>query len=172
VGLRFALLEAAAARTMLDKTHPTLPQPANNQNVYNLGEITGRNIGIACLPSGVYGTVSAAVVVSQLLATFTKISFALLVGIGGGNSRTVSNDMWLGDIVVSKPTSEETSGVIAYDSGKRVADDGDLQVSTVLNRPPQLLLNTVSQLEADTLTGNSLGIREIITSQCVKRIRT
>jgi hypothetical protein len=76
--------------------------------------------------------------------------------------------MWLGDIIVSKPTSEETSGVIAYDSGKRVADDGDLQVSTALNRPPQLLLNTVSQLEADTLTGNSLGIREIITSQCEK----
>jgi hypothetical protein len=42
---------------------PTLPQPATDQNVYNLGEITGRNIGIACLPSGVYGTVSAAVVV-------------------------------------------------------------------------------------------------------------
>jgi nucleoside phosphorylase/tetratricopeptide (TPR) repeat protein len=159
-------LEGAAARTMLDKTHSTLPQPATDQNVYTLGELSGRNVVIACLPSGVYGTVSAAVVVSQLLATFTKISFALLVGIGGGIPRTVNNDMRLGDIVVSKPTSEGTSGVIAYDSGKRVAFDGDLQLSAVLNRPPQLLLNTISRLEADTLTGNSLGLREIIASKC------
>ncbi|KAJ0419344.1 hypothetical protein BJY00DRAFT_286324 [Aspergillus carlsbadensis] len=157
-------LEAAAARTMLDNTHTRLPQSATDQNVYNLGEISGRNIVIACLPSGVYGTVSAAVVVSQLLSTFTNISFALLVGIGGGIPQAVKNDMWLGDIVISKPTSEGTSGVIAYDFGKRVADDVDLKVSAVLNRPPQLLLNTVSQLEADTLTGKSLEIRKIIAS--------
>ncbi|KAL2857205.1 hypothetical protein BJY01DRAFT_231197 [Aspergillus pseudoustus] len=118
-------LKAAAARTMLDETHP-------NRRATRT----------------VYGTVSAAVVVSQLLSTFTRIEFGLLLGIGGGIPKTVNNDMWLGDIIVSKPTSDGTSGVIAYDSGKRTTGDGDLQLSAVLNRPPQLLLNAVSQLQA------------------------
>lgn len=59
-------LEAAAARVMLEKTHPKLPQPTGDDNIYTLGEIVGYNIIIAYLPSGVYGTTSAITVAAQM----------------------------------------------------------------------------------------------------------
>ncbi|RDW64365.1 uncharacterized protein DSM5745_09776 [Aspergillus mulundensis] len=155
-------LEAAAARTMLDKTHPQLPQPPTDHNVYTLGEISGHNILIVCLPAGVYGTVSAAIVLSQVLSTYTALKFGLMVGVGGGIPRSVENsDMWLGDVVVSKPTSDGTSGVVAYDSGKLLGDAG-FTLTTVMNRPPQLLLNTLSHVQTEVIMGNSLGISAIV----------
>ncbi|KAL4901107.1 hypothetical protein BDW74DRAFT_187959 [Aspergillus multicolor] len=154
-------LEAAAARTMLDKTHPQLPQSPTDHNIYTLGEISGHNILIVCLPSGIYGTVSAAIVLSQVLSTYTALNFGLMVGVGGGIPRTVGNNMWLGDIVVSKPTSDGTSGVVAYDSGKLLGD-GKFALTTVMNRPPQLLLNTLSHLQTEVMMGKSLGISAIV----------
>ncbi|KAL4864733.1 hypothetical protein BDV12DRAFT_200811 [Aspergillus spectabilis] len=156
-------LEAAAARAMLDEIHPNLPQPTSDHNVYTLGALSSHNIVIACLPSGAYGTISAAIVVTQMLSTFTKISFGLMVGVGGGIPRTIDNDMWLGDIVVSKPTTEGTSGVIAYDFGK-VISNGELKVTGILNRPPALLLNTISQLQAEEMMGKPLGIMDLVSS--------
>lgn len=85
VGWVFALaLEMAAARAMLDAEHEKLPKPRTDINNYILGELYGHNVVIACLPSGVYGTNSAAVVASQMLTTFPSIRFGLMVGIGGG----------------------------------------------------------------------------------------
>ncbi|KAN0078920.1 hypothetical protein V8E54_005433 [Elaphomyces granulatus] len=49
-------LEAAAAKAMLDKIHPRLSQPVGDDNAYTLGEISGHNIVVACLPSGVKPT--------------------------------------------------------------------------------------------------------------------
>src|ERR1700723_4215572 len=106
-------LEAAAAKAMLDKTHLQLSQSAADDNAYMLGEISGHNIVIACLPSGVYGTVSAATVAAHMRITFPSIRFGLMVGIGGGVPST-NNDIRLGDIVVSKPTSG-FGGVVQYD---------------------------------------------------------
>ena len=37
-------LEAAAAKVMLDKIHPQLPQPAGDDNAYTLGEIFGHTV--------------------------------------------------------------------------------------------------------------------------------
>ncbi|KAL4981636.1 hypothetical protein BDW68DRAFT_196207 [Aspergillus falconensis] len=156
-------LEAAAARAMLDEVHPRLPQLTNDQNVYTLGAITGHNIVIACLPSGAYGTISAAVVITQLLSTFTEVKFGLMVGVGGGIPRTINNDMWLGDVVVSKPTSEGTSGVVAYDFGK-VLGGGEFKVTGMLNRPPLVLLNAISQLEAEEIMGKPLDIVDLVLS--------
>ncbi|KAL2834587.1 hypothetical protein BJY01DRAFT_259536 [Aspergillus pseudoustus] len=156
-------LEAAAASAMLDELHPRLPQLTSDHNAYTLGAVSGHNIVIACLPSGMYGTVSAAIVATQILSTFTAIRFGLMVGVGGGIPRAVNNDMRLGDIVVSTPTTEGTSGVIAYDFGKAM-NHGEFKLTAVLNRPPQLLLNTISQLQAESMMGNSLGIIEMITS--------
>ena len=59
-------LEAAASKAMLDKTHPELSQSAADDNAYTLGEISGHNIVIACLPSGVYGPISAATVAAHM----------------------------------------------------------------------------------------------------------
>ena len=63
---------------MLDEIH------SNDQNTYILGKIRAHNIVIACLPSGVYGTTSAATVAIQMQSTFKLIRFGLMVGIGGG----------------------------------------------------------------------------------------
>ena len=60
------LVEAAAARVILDKIHNALPQPSTDPNAYILGELNGHFIVIACLPIGVYRTVSAATVVSHM----------------------------------------------------------------------------------------------------------
>lgn len=106
-------LERAAAKLMLDNIHPNLSQPPQDNNSYLLGDVNGHNVVVACLPSGIYGTISAAVVASQMLSTYHKVRFGLMVGIGGGvPSATV--DIRLGDIVVSKPTGV-LPGVVQYD---------------------------------------------------------
>jgi hypothetical protein len=62
-------LEMAAAQSMLDEIHPDLPTSSNDQNTYVLGRVRAHNVVIACLPSGVYGTTSAATVANQMLFT-------------------------------------------------------------------------------------------------------
>jgi hypothetical protein len=39
-------LEMAAAKTMLDKIHPSLPQPETDHSVYTLGNVAGHNVVI------------------------------------------------------------------------------------------------------------------------------
>ncbi|KAL2817096.1 WD40-repeat-containing domain protein [Aspergillus granulosus] len=137
-------LEAAAARVMLDKTH-RLPRGVADLNAYVLGELHGHNIVIAHLPAGVYGTVSAATVVSRMRLTFPQLQFGLMVGIGGG-APSKNNDIRLGDVVVSKPGPKH-SGVIQYKYGKAV-EGGQFEPTGTLNKPPQMLLMHMSQLEA------------------------
>jgi nucleoside phosphorylase len=104
-------LEAAAARAMLDRIH-TPPQQISDANAYDFGELNGHHIVIGYLPSGVYGTVSSATVVSRMRLTFPRLQFGLMVGIGGGVP-SESNDIRL-DVVVSKPGGKH-GGVIQYD---------------------------------------------------------
>ncbi|KAE9568203.1 hypothetical protein CGMCC3_g15668 [Colletotrichum fructicola] len=146
-------LEMAAAKGMLDQIHPDLPHqdPADHNN-YILGQIQGHNIVIACLPAGIYGTTTAATVAKDLLRTFKSIRFGLLVGIGGGApSRT--NDIRLGDVVVSQPT-RTSGGAIQYDRGKTV-QDGEFQRTGSLNSPPQVLLTALSRLRTEHMTEDS-----------------
>ena len=90
-------LEMAAAKSMLDEIHPNLPNSSNDQNTYVLGKIHAHNVVIACLPSGVYGTTSAATVANQMLCPFRSIRFGLMVGIGG-SVPTKKADIRLGDV--------------------------------------------------------------------------
>ncbi|KAL4963605.1 uncharacterized protein BDV14DRAFT_201795 [Aspergillus stella-maris] len=147
-------VEAAAARTMLDKVHPRLThgQTAANQYIYALGEISGLNIVIACLPSAAPepGALSAAVLLSQILSAFSGIKYGIMVGVASGIPKTVDNDMWLGDVVVSEPTKEGTLGVVACDLRKAPSEDGEYQVTAVNNRPPQFLLDVVSQMQSES----------------------
>ncbi|OJD25204.1 hypothetical protein ACJ73_03435 [Blastomyces percursus] len=53
-------VEAAAVEMMLDNKHPELSKSDGDYNSYTLGNISGHNVILVCLPSGVYGTVSAA----------------------------------------------------------------------------------------------------------------
>jgi nucleoside phosphorylase len=143
-------LEMSAAKMMLDETHSNLPQPDTDHNAYTLGRINGHNVVIACLPSGVYGTTSAATVGSQMRCTFPKIQFGLMVGIGGGVP-CHSADIRLGDVVVSQPT-KGFSGVVQYDYGKTISG-GRFQQTGTLNKPPQFLLTSIAQLQADDIGG-------------------
>ncbi|KAL4909367.1 nucleoside phosphorylase domain-containing protein [Aspergillus multicolor] len=151
-------LEMAAAKALLDETHEPLPQPRTDQNSYTLGKISGHNIILVCLPSGTYGTVSAATVLAQLLSTFSEIQFGLMVGVGGGvpadgNGSTRGPDIRLMDVVVGMPTGS-SGGVIQYDHGKVVRGDyggvGDgFENTGAFNRPLQALLSAVSQVRSD-----------------------
>ncbi|KAL4949082.1 hypothetical protein BDW69DRAFT_188664 [Aspergillus filifer] len=93
-------LEKAAASLVLDATHPPLFQPRRDQNSYTLGEISGHNVVIACLPAGSYGTTSAAIVAANVRMTFPAVPIGLMVGIGGGVP-SARADIRLGGIVVS-----------------------------------------------------------------------
>jgi nucleoside phosphorylase len=145
-------LEMACAKAMLDKTHPKLPQPPQDHNTYVLGEIFHHNVVIACLPSGISGTTSAATVATQMLSTFSRIRFGLMVGIGGGVP-SPENDVRLGDVVVSNPQGK-FGGVVQYDYGKAVRDGMFLRMG-VLNKPPNAVLTAVSELQSNHLMGIS-----------------
>ena len=138
--------ELAAAVAMLDEPHDPLPQDFHHDaNNYTLGRIGRQNVAIACLPSGVTGATSAAIAASQIRSTFPSIIFGLMVGVGGG-APSVENDIRLGDVVVSKPAAT-SGGVIQYDFGKTVREGRFVQTGS-LNRPPDVLLNAVSGLQA------------------------
>ncbi|KAF7164158.1 hypothetical protein CNMCM5623_008848 [Aspergillus felis] len=145
-------IEMAAAKAMLDETHAKLPQSTQDPNTYSLGAIQGHNVVIACLPAGVYGTTSAAVVASHLSTTFPAIRFGLMVGIGGGVP-SKSADIRLGDVVISKPTGHY-SGVVQYDYGKTVSG-GVFEQTGSLNKPPSVLLTAIADLESNHLLGKT-----------------
>lgn len=80
------LVEAAAAREMLDKNFGILKeQDLTDTNSYTLGRIENHHVAIACLPDGQYGTTSAIKVAINVLRTFsTSLRIGSMVGIGGG----------------------------------------------------------------------------------------
>jgi len=138
--------EMAAAVGMLDERHDSLAQqPPHDDNIYTLGSIGQHNVAIACLPAGGTGTNSAAIVGTRMLSTFVSMRFGLMVGIGGGVP-SEEKDIRLGDIVVSKPDGP-FGGVVQYDFGKTLAG-GRFERGGSLNKPPGVLLNAVSSLQA------------------------
>ncbi|GIJ83065.1 hypothetical protein Asppvi_001582 [Aspergillus pseudoviridinutans] len=162
-------LEMAAAKAMLNKVHSPLPQPKTDHNAYTLGNVAGHNVVVACLPSGVYGTTSAATVLAHMLSTFPTLRFALMVGIGGGVPSKKA-DIRLGDVVVSMPTAA-SGGVIQYDYGKTLRH-GHLQLTGSLNKPPQYLLTAVSQIRSEYMVSDShfkKGISEMLQKQQISR---
>jgi nucleoside phosphorylase len=153
-------VELAAAQEMLDEEHPDLEHDAtdNDKNLYALGSISGHNVAIVCLPAGRIGNNPAATVATQMRATFKKIRFGLMVGIGGGVPSTEA-DVRLGDVVVSQPHGT-FAGVVQYDMGKMTASGFERTGS--LNSPPQMLLAAVARVRANELRGRS-KLREHIT---------
>lgn len=91
---------------MLDEIYPTLDQAQGDENVYTLGRIGQHNIVIACLPAGSTGTTPAAKGAADMLRSFPRIRFGLMVGIGGGApsaNKPPNEDIRLGDVVVGVP---------------------------------------------------------------------
>jgi len=144
-------VELAAAREMLDEEYEAPDQDANNTNIYTLGRVDEHNVVVVCLPMGKTGTNSAAAVAIQMNSTFTSIQFVLMVGIGGGVP-SVEADIRLGDVVVSSPHKQH-GGVVQYDFGK--ATPSGFERTGFLNSPPKILLNAVSNIQANQLVGRS-----------------
>lgn len=133
---------------MLDERHDLLPSRSNDGNNYTFGRIGQHNLVIACLPYGVVGKISAARVAERMLLTFPALRFALMVGIGGGVP-SEDHDIRLGDVVVSKPTGT-FGGVVQYDYGK-TTQEGRFTRTGSLNRPPDVLLAALANLEAKNM---------------------
>ncbi|CAG7916449.1 unnamed protein product, partial [Penicillium olsonii] len=150
-------LEMVAAKTMLDTLHHQMSQPKSDHNAYTFGSVSGHNIVVACLPSGVYGTTSAAVVLAHMLPTFPSLRFGLMVGIGGGVP-SKDADIRLGDVVISMP-SPTSGGVVQYDYGKTLRH-GRFERTGSLNKPPQYLLTAISQIRS-SITGANKMVEEI-----------
>ncbi|KAH0026008.1 ankyrin repeat protein, partial [Aureobasidium melanogenum] len=130
---------------MLDETYPNLPSTSiHNSNIYVFGRVGNHKVVIATLPSGSYGTTSAATTAKEMLLDFPKIRFGLLVGIGGGIPNE-ENDIRLGDVVVSKPQGT-IGGVLQFDLGKET-NAGFERIGS-LDRPPTVLLKAIALLEA------------------------
>lgn len=143
--------ELAAARGMLDEDYGVF-QEAGDDNTYAIGRIHDHNVVIACLPAGIDGTCTAAVVAQNMARTFPHIRVGLLVGIGGGiPNREKGVDIRLGDVVVSQPAGEH-GGVIQYAKGKLQGDRETTEVEFLregsLNKPPLFLLNALSMLQS------------------------
>jgi hypothetical protein len=137
--------ELAAAVGMLDERHSTLPSRQQDNNTYTFGRIGDHNVAIACLPAGVTGTISVARVATQILSTFTKLRFGLMVGIGGGVPSKV-HDIRLEDVVVSQLMGI-FGGVIQYGFGKTI-QEGTFTRTGSLNKPPELLLTALTNFKA------------------------
>ncbi|KAJ5719778.1 hypothetical protein N7493_007356 [Penicillium malachiteum] len=84
----------------------------------------------------------------------TNIQFGLLVGIGGGVPSS-SNDIRLGDIVVSEP-SGTLAGAVQYNMGKLI-EEGKLERLGSQNYPPRVLLSAINQLQANHMIPGARG---------------
>lgn len=147
--------ELTAAKAMLDERHSPLVQHPADHNTYTLGRMGEHNVVIACLPAGLTGTNTAATVAAQMRYSFGRIRFELMVGIGGGVP-SAEYDIRLGDVVVSRPGTQN-GGVVQYDFGKTIAE-GRFVHTGALNAPPIVLLTALSDLQAEhALNGNRLA---------------
>ncbi|RGP80763.1 hypothetical protein FLONG3_1103 [Fusarium longipes] len=147
VGILCALpLELLAVRALFDTKHDNPKYVRGDSNTYALGNISGHMVVAACLPAGEYGTNAAADSASNMKRTFFNVEFCLLVGIGGG-APTEENDIRLGDVVVSLPTTKYP-GVIQYDRGKEI-EGATFELTGSLHPPPRCLMTAVSSLRSN-----------------------
>lgn len=145
-------IEFAAAQAMLDESHETLRAREGDTNVYAYGKIFQYNVVMACLPSGLIGTNSAASVAMQMHRSFRSLKFVLMVGIGGGVP-SQDHDIRLGDVVIGQP-GNGCGGVIQYDFGKSRPDR--FERTGFLNAPPTALLSGVSMIRTQGGVGDKM----------------
>lgn len=165
--------ELVAATAMLDEEHPVLLAGGpNDSNSYHCGRVGNHNIVISCLPSEQTGKVSAANVAKDMIRSFPAIRFGLMVGIGGGapyyglqsqdsgcttglqelneisddDEEEGIQDIRLGDVAVSLH-SKSSEAVVQYDFGKSLHTKGFIRAGGQLQRPPNIVLGAISQLQ-------------------------
>lgn len=143
IGVICALaVEKAAFVAMLDQVYEAVPTLKDDSNSYTFGRIGCHNIVTACLPVGMTGNNSAAMVAKDMSRSFS-IKLGLMVGVGGGVWSTAV-DIRLGDVVVSQPDGIH-GGVVQWDFGKM--ESGGFKRTGSLNKPPRPLLNAVQDIK-------------------------
>ncbi|KAK3614910.1 hypothetical protein LTR22_027630 [Elasticomyces elasticus] len=144
VGIICALdVEKAAVEATLDEEHGGVGKMAGDDNSYNFGRIGQHDVVVACLPAGMMGKASAAMVAKDMMRSF-PIKAGFMVGIGGGVWSDKA-DVRLGDVVVSQPDGMH-GGVVQWDFGKM--EERGFRRTGTLNKPPRPLLNAVQSLKA------------------------
>lgn len=138
--------EMSAIHYMLDREHPSLDPKQNDSNAYILGELSGHNVVLVCLP-GNQGKGSAATVATNLSRTFPSIKWQFLVGIGGGVP-SPRHDIRLGDVVISMPDGQY-GGVVQYDLGKDT--EAGFNLKGFLWPLPSRLRSAVEKMRSDHL---------------------
>ncbi|WQF77432.1 Putative nucleoside phosphorylase domain, NACHT nucleoside triphosphatase [Colletotrichum destructivum] len=145
--------EFAAARAFLDEQHPGPKAVAqNDNNTYALGTMGKHKVVIAVMPKKEYGIAAAATVARDMVHSFPNIFIGLMVGVGGG-APSQHHDIRLGDVVVSTREAAN-SGVIQFDYGKAIQNEGFVETGS-LSHPPSALLNAVAGLETDYMMEGS-----------------
>jgi len=155
---------------MLDEMHPRLEKKPGDENDYTLGRIGVHNVAIACLPAGVMGKVSAAVVATNMMQSFT-VKIGLFVGIGGG-VWSKRSDIRLGDVVVSQPDGQH-GGVVQWDFGK-MEKGGIFRRTGTLNKPPRPLLFALQTLKTNHLMdgdGIALQLSQMMSDRPIMATR-
>lgn len=99
--------EIDAARALLDEEDESLPPGLYDDNMYILGRMGVHNVVITFTDS--YGTSPATATATNMMRTFPKITFGLMVGVGGGvpnpnHFGKPEKDIRLGDAVVGDPS--------------------------------------------------------------------
>lgn len=147
-------IEAATAQEMLNKNFGTLEeQDSADTNIYTLGWIGKHYVVITCL-RGQYGITSATTVANHMMRTFSRsLWIRLIVGIRGGIP-SATNDIQLGDIVISYPTSV-CGGVFQHDMGE-IGKDRKLTHTGLCNSPPRLILVAVNKVRTNMLINDPL----------------
>lgn len=139
-------IELAAVQVVFDEEHPLRPSDSGDPNQYAFGRIGNHNVVVACLPMGVYGQTSTAVVVSQLRRSYNHITRVALVGVGSG-CPNAKRDVRLGDVVVSVQ-----QGVAHLDLPS--LQQGELKQNSFLPRPGDWWTGPLTALEAKRLLQN------------------
>lgn len=143
-------LELAAAIILFDDEYDELDEDLSTLSggdvSYTFGRMGDHFCVVACLPSGCYGTTSAATVAIHLNRDFPWIHIRLMVGIGQAGGYPDKADIHLGDVVIGQPV-ERHGGVVQYDMGKTMPD-GKKLITGFLNRPPDSILCALSKLRA------------------------
>ncbi|KAL4945797.1 hypothetical protein BDV06DRAFT_229971 [Aspergillus oleicola] len=142
--------ELAAARTLLDEKHEP-PYTTNDDYKYLVGRMGEHNVAITRPASA--GRSAATAAATNLVRTFKKIRFVLMVGVGGGATnapsrpglRTPTEDIFLRDVVVGCPHGNH-GGVLQYDMG--VQHPGRYQIRSHLNKPGTLLIQAAQNLQS------------------------
>lgn len=138
--------EHRVACQILDEVFdPPLDLPRDDR-CYTFGRMNGHNVVLARLPEKRVGTVEAAKLASDMNRTFSQLRIGFMVGIAGG---APSNDVRLGDVVVSVPNDKQLSnGVLHYGFGASIQGEGFRRRGT-LDGPPPELLTAVAELKDD-----------------------